>query len=436
LIHFHNSAYYFFDIKNQVIKAIKFHLKTGQIYFSIVNLSNILKLFYIFAAIKIIKIMVERELLKKTKALLKKYPIVSITGPRQSGKSTLLKSAFKDYKYVSLEDIDIREFADKDSRGFISTFNDKVIIDEVQQCPKLFSFLQTHVDKENKEGMYLLSGSHNFLLMQAISQSLAGRCAILTLLPFSLREKKTAKIMKTNINDEIFFGSYPRIYDKDIFPTDFYPYYIQTYVERDVRMIKNIENINLFTRFIKLCAGRIGQILNLSSLANDCSISVSTVQSWLSLLEASYIVYLLKPESKNYNKRLIKSPKLYFYDTGLACSLLDIRNSEQLDTHFLRGSLFENYVINEKIKDALNEGVTPQITYFRDKVGHEVDLIEEKQGKQYGYEIKSSQTFNTDFFKNLNYWRNLSQVETSQCNIIYLGDLDLKTKDGNVIKYF
>jgi predicted AAA+ superfamily ATPase len=153
-------------------------------------------------------------------------------------------------------------------------------------------------------------------------------------------------------------------------------------------------------------------------------------------LEASYIVYLLKPESKNYNKRLIKSPKLYFYDTGLACSLLDIRNSEQLDTHFLRGSLFENYVINEKIKDALNEGVTPQITYFRDKVGHEVDLIEEKQGKQYGYEIKSSQTFNTDFFKNLNYWRNLSQVETSQCNIIYLGDLDLKTKDGNVIKYF
>lgn len=358
--------------------------------------------------------MIQRLLQTKLSELIQKYPIVTLTGPRQSGKSTLLRYSFPDYKYVSLEDPDIRLFATDDPRGFLSTYPDKTIIDEAQRVPTLFSYIQTHTDKAGKEGMYLLAGSHNFLLMENINQSLAGRTAILKLLPFSHTEMKKGDILPCSIDEEIFKGNYPRLYDKNIAPSDYYPFYVQTYVERDVRLMKNIGDLSKFIRFIKLCAGRIGQLLNLSSLANECGVAVSTISAWISVLEASYLCYLLKPDYNNYAKRLVKTPKLYFYDTGLACSLLDIRTPEQVSTHFLRGGLFENMVINEFIKSSYNRGEEPSLTFWRDSTGNEVDLLQYVNGKQYAYEIKSGATFSPDFLREYPSGRNcLAQVQTN-----------------------
>lgn len=379
--------------------------------------------------------MIERTLKTKLLEMIGKYPIVTLTGPRQSGKSTLLKYSFPDYKYVSLEDPDMRVYAQTDPRGFLATYPDKTIIDEAQRVPELFSFLQTHIDSQSKEGMYLLAGSHNFLMMQTIGQSLAGRTAILKLLPLSHREMKSGNVLPDNVDEEIFMGAYPRLYDKNIFPTDFYPYYIQTYVERDVRLLKNVGDLSKFIRFIKLCAGRIGQLLNLSSLANICGIAVSTATSWLSLLEASYIVYLLKPDNNNYSKRLVKSPKLYFYDTGLACSLLEIKEASQVKTHFLHGSLFENLVINEFVKASLNKGEEPLLNFWRDKTGNEVGLLHTVGNKQYAYEIKSGSTYSQDYFKGISFWTKLSGAPSEQCKAIYTGDTSYKTSKGEVLPW-
>ena len=379
--------------------------------------------------------MIERTLKTKLEELAGKYPIVTLTGPRQSGKSTLLRYAFPDYKYVSLEDPDMRLFSLEDPRGFLSTYPEKTIIDEVQRVPALFSYIQTHVDDINREGMYMLAGSHNFLLMENITQSLAGRTAILKLLPLSHAEMQKSGILPSSVDEEIFNGGYPRLYDKGITPTEYYPFYIQTYVERDVRMMKNIGDLSKFIRFIKLCAGRIGQLLNLSSLANECGIAVSTASAWISVLEASYICYLLKPDFNNYVKRLIKAPKLYFYDTGLACSLLNIQNAEQVSTHFLRGGLFENLVINEFIKKSFNQGVEPVLSFWRDSTGNEVDLLHYVDGKPYAYEIKSGATYNADFFKGISKWAKLSGAEPHQCAVVYNGDMNISTSFGNVVKW-
>lgn len=379
--------------------------------------------------------MIERALKNKLIELAKKYPIVTVTGPRQSGKSTLLKYSFPDYKYVSLEDPDMRLFATEDPRGFLATYSDKTIIDEAQRVPTLFSYLQTYTDKENKEGMYLLAGSHNFLLMESVNQSLAGRTAILKLLPLSHHEMKEGNVLPETVDKEIFYGAYPRLYDKDIAPIDYYPYYIQTYVERDVRLMKNIGDLSKFIKFIKLCAGRVGQLLNLSSLANESGISVSTATVWISVLEASYICYLLKPDYNNYAKRLVKSPKLYFYDTGLVCSLLDIKSSEQIATHFLRGGLFENLVINEFVKGAYNKGENPDITFWRDSTGNEVDLLRYENGTSKAYEIKSGATYSPEFFKGINKWAKLSGALPEQCFAIYNGDREMKTSSGEVLKF-
>lgn len=379
--------------------------------------------------------MIDRTITGKLLAMGSKFPIVTLTGPRQSGKSTLLKSALPDYNYVSMEDPDSRLLAINDPRGFLKTYPDKTIIDEVQRVPDLFSYLQTHVDNENREGMYYLAGSQDFLLMPPISQSLAGRTAILKLLPFSHNELKLADLAPETSNEEIFNGGYPRIYDKRIHPSDFYPNYIQTYIERDLRLLKNIDNLSKFIRFIKLCAGRIGQLLNLSSLANEMGIAVSTVQSWLSVLEASYIVYLLVPDHNNYAKRLVKSPKLYFYDTGLACSLLEIENASQLSTHYLRGGLFENLVINEFVKATLHDGQIPRLTFWRDSTGNEVDLLVSVKGKQKAYEIKSGATFSSDHFKGIKVWAKLSETKPEDCCIIYSGDRALSTSHGEVIPW-
>lgn len=379
--------------------------------------------------------MIERALKTKLLEMAAKYPIVTVTGPRQSGKSTLLKTSFPEYKYVSLEDPDMRLFAIDDPRGFLATYPDKTVIDEVQRVPSLFSYIQTHTDKENKEGMFMLAGSHNFLLMENVNQSLAGRTAVLKLLPFSHHEMSLGSILPETVDQEIFKGAYPRIYDKDIAPVDYYPYYIQTYVERDVRLMKNIGDLSKFIRFIKLCAGRIGQLLNLSSLANECGVAVSTISTWISILEASYICYLLKPDHNNYAKRLVKTPKLYFYDTGLACSLLDIRSPEQVSTHFLRGGLFENLVINEFIKESYNKGEKPNLTFWRDSTGNEVDLLRTIEGKQYAYEIKSGATYSSDFFKGISKWAKLSGAKPEQCFAIYNGDKTMKTSQGEVVNW-
>ena len=281
--------------------------------------------------------------------------------------------------------------------------------------------------------MYLLAGSHNFLLMESVDQSLAGRTAILKLLPFSRHEMKNGAVLPFGINEQIYYGSYPRLFDKKLSPDEFYPYYIQTYVERDVRQLKNIGDLSRFTRFIKLCAGRIGQLLNLSSLAVECGVSVPTITSWLSVLEASYICYLLRPDWNNFAKRLVKSPKLYFYDTGLACSLLDIKSPEQLDLHFSRGALFENMVINEFVKKAWNQGQETDLRFWRDSQGNEVDLLVYDSERPVAYEIKSGETFHQDYFKGLVKWADITSADTDHLNVIYGGSDGLTTSSGRLM---
>ncbi|MCM1520937.1 MAG: ATP-binding protein [Lachnoclostridium sp.] len=379
--------------------------------------------------------MIERDLTSKIKQLSEKFPIVTVTGPRQSGKSTLLKNIFPDYRYVSLENPDMRLFAFDDPNGFIKTFDNHVIIDEAERVPSLFSYLQTHIDDVNETGMYMLAVSRNFHLLAAIDQSLAGRTAIMKLLPFSRHELHNAGQLPLTINEQIFKGFYPRIYDKDIAPADYYPSYISTYVERDVRAMLNIGDLARFTRFIRLCAGRIGQLLNKANLATEAGISIPTVESWLSVLEASYIVYRLEPNFNNYNKRIVKTPKLFFYDTGLACNLLGISSADQLDAHFLRGGLFENMVVNQFIKNGLNKGVNPDLTFWRDSTGLEVDLVETKGLEQFGYEIKSGSTFNPTFFDGLKKWGELSGTPESRRSVIYSGDNTLQTSYGKVVAF-
>jgi len=378
--------------------------------------------------------MIKRNLQKQVLHFAGKFPVVTLTGPRQSGKSTLLRTSFPDYNYVSLEEPDIRLMAESDPKFFLNNLQGKTIIDEVQYVPDLFSYIQTRVDAENRSGMYILSGSQNFLLMQRITQSLAGRAAILKLLPFSYDEICQLNPGKA-IDELILFGGYPRIYDKNILPHEFYPNYIQTYVERDVRLLRNITDLSLFIRFIKLCAGRIGQMLNTASLANDCGINVATANAWLSLLETSYIIFQLKPYYKNFNKRLVKSPKLYFYDTGLACSLLSIENAVQVNTHYLRGELFENWTIAEYIKQSYANAKEPSIYFWRDSNGHEIDLLTETANGIEAFEIKSGATMNTDHFKGLKRWQEISGASPEQSHVIYTGEMAFKNNFGEYIPW-
>lgn len=379
--------------------------------------------------------MITRAISSKILELSTKFPIVTLTGPRQSGKSTLLRHDFPDYTYISLEDPDIREFALSDPRGFLKQYPDHAIFDEIQKVPELFSYIQTHIDNSNDTGIYMLAGSQNFLLMQSISQSLAGRTALLKLLPFSRRELHEASQLPFTIDLQIFTGFYPRLYDKDIAPCDYYPNYIQTYVERDVRNLLKVSDTNKFIKFIRLCAGRIGQILNMTSLANETGISSTTAEGWLSVLEASYICYRLEPNFNNFNKRVIKSPKLYFYDTGLACSLLGISSADQVEVFYMRGALFENLVINQFLKNAYNKGQTPDLTFWRDSQGNEIDLIQTMATQLTGYEIKSGQTMNPEFFKGLDKWGKLSATPPDHLNVIYAGDQSMTTNRGNIISF-
>ncbi len=377
--------------------------------------------------------MILRAMKQKAIALSNQYPFVVITGPRQSGKTTLAKDAFPDYRKVSLEDLDNRAFAENDPRGFISTYPDKTIIDEVQRVPSLLSYLQTHSDDAGKDGMYILTGSQNLQLMEAVDQSLAGRVGLLHLLPFSRQEMKDGGIFPESTDAKLLNGCYPRLYDKGISPTDYYPNYINTYIERDVRNIKDITDLGKFIRFIKLCAARIGQLLNKSSLANDCGISVPTVDAWLSILESSYIIFLLKPDHKNYSKRLVKTPKLYFYDTGLAASLLEIKTETQMNTHYLRGNLFENMVLADFIKNDFNKGIIePSVSFWRDSAGNEVDLIYRDGDKEDAFEIKSAETFNESFLDGLKYWSKYSGAKPDQLHVVYGGVTAMTRSEASV----
>ena len=379
--------------------------------------------------------MIARELTEKILSLSKSFPIVSVTGPRQAGKTTLLRSLFPEKPYVSLEEPDVRLLAQDDPRAFLRRYENGAIFDEIQRVPDLFSYLQTMVDQAGKAGQFIISGSQSFLLHNKISQSLAGRVAILILLPFSLWELNRAQIKTNQLDQLIFTGFYPRIYDKRIDPQDFYPSYIQTYIERDVRSLKNIQQLDSFTRFLKLCAGRIGQLLNLSSLANDCGISVSTARGWLSVLQASYVVHLLQPHFKNFNKRLVKMPKLYFYDTGLACNLLGLEHAEQLFHHYLRGELFENFVISELMKYQYNRGRRPNIYFWRDNKGVEIDCLIEKGERLIPIEIKSGMTPNTDYFRNLIKWNKFSNTDASSNFVIYAGEESIQLNQGWLISW-
>lgn len=375
--------------------------------------------------------MLKRTLEQKILQLREQYPVLSLTGPRQSGKTTLLKSIYSDLPYVTLEDLDMRHFAINDPKGFLSNYPKGAVFDEVQNVPDLFSYLQSVVDSGNCH--FVLSGSQNFLMLESITQSLAGRTAILKLWPLSLFELQEANIQFPDYEQAIFQGGYPRLYDRGISPADFYPSYISTYVERDVRSLKNIENLRQFEVFLQLCAGRVGQVVNLQSLATDAGISPNTAKSWLSILEASFIIHFLQPHHENFNKRLIKSPKLYFCDTGVACSLLSIKSSQQLATHYLKGNLFENLIVNEFIKFRIHQGKRPNTYFWQDKTRKEVDIIVDEGGSLFPYEIKSSKTKQVQLFDNLLYWQKQSGVSTDYLRLIFGGDDVFKTDKGTFV---
>lgn len=359
------------------------------------------------------------------------YPIVAIIGPRQAGKSTLAKQLFPHKPYISLEDLDHRQFSIEDPRGFLAQFPTGAILDEVQHSPGLFSYLQTRVDAEKKQGLFILTGSQQFNLLAHITQSLAGRVGFIQLLPLTLHELKIGDIPPLTLESLIFSGGYPAIYDRHIPPQLWHSDYVMTYIERDIRQLINIQDIHTFHRFIKMCAARTGQLLNLSSLANDCGITHNTAKAWISILEASYIVFLLSPHFKNFNKRLIKSPKLYFYDTGLACFLAGIQHADQLIMHPSRGALFETWVISELVKHRFNQGLPANLYFWRDSQGHEIDIIVENSNQLLPIEIKAGQTITSDYFQGLQYWQKLTH--TTKSWLIYAGNQNQQRTGTDVI---
>lgn len=376
--------------------------------------------------------MIQRQAAVTLRYLATQFRVIAVIGPRQSGKTTLVRMIFPDKSYVNFENPDIRNFALEDPRGFLSNYPDGAIFDEVQRVPLLFSYLQQIVDEKNKNGMFILTGSNNFLLQESITQSLAGRVGYLQLLPLCIDEIGDSD---HSVEDYIYKGGYPALYDEGKDVKLWMDNYIRTYIERDVRQLKNITDLITFERFIRLCAGRTGQLLNKSSLSTECGIDNKTVEAWLSVLEASFVIFRLQPYHRNYNKRVVKMPKLYFYDTGLATNLLGIQKADQLILHPFRGALFENMVIVELLKQRWNKAKPDNLYFWRDNAGHEMDVIMENAGEVKPVEIKSGKTITTAYFKGLLYWHHLT--DSTGGLVIYAGDLIQKrSQDIEIRPYY
>jgi predicted AAA+ superfamily ATPase len=369
--------------------------------------------------------MINRQAEIELRTLSEQFKAVAVIGPRQSGKTTLVRMVFSDKPYANLENPDIRKFALEDPRGFLSNYPNGAVLDEIQRVPELFSYLQQILDDTKINGLFILTGSNNFLLQESISQSLAGRVGYLFLLPLSLQEINDKEM---NSNQLILKGGYPALYNESTEPTKWYPNYIRTYIERDVRMIKNITDLYAFERFLRLCAGRIGQLLNMSSLAVEVGVDVKSISSWIGILETSFIVFRLQPYHANFNKRIVKMPKLYFYDTGLAVSLLGVENLGQLTLHPFRGSLFENMVVVDFLKRRFNSGKLNNLYFWRDNVGNEIDMLIENGNERIPVEIKSGQTITNDFFKGIHFWNKMTKAEGGI--VIYGGDMLQKRSNG------
>ncbi len=373
---------------------------------------------------------IKRTAADHLKSLAKQFPVVAVMGPRQSGKSTLTRETFPKYSYVSMENLAIRAKTQEDPEGFFATYADKpgLIIDEIQEVPELFSYMQGIVDQEYKPGFFIVTGSQNFLLHEKITQTLAGRIALLTLLPLSIQELVKAKLLPNTIEEFLFKGCYPRPYVQPFDVHQWFSSYISTYVEKDVRQITRVTDLVTFQRFLSLCAGRAGQLLNYAELARDADISPNTAKAWISMLEASYIIMLLQPYYRNFNKRIIKTPKLYFNDTGLLCDLLGIQSSKELHTHAMRGAIFESLIVSQICKYRLNQGEKPNLYFWRDVQGHEVDcIIENSFDKTRAVEIKSGMTLIPGLFKNLDNWHDLTQ-QKGPSFIVYAGRQDFLGK--------
>ncbi len=378
--------------------------------------------------------MIERSIAQYLIELSSMYPVVTVTGPRQSGKTTLTKMVFPDYSYVSLENIDIRQFAETDPRGFLSSYSSPVIIDEIQRVPSLLSYIQTKVDENQDSGQYILTGSHQPLLGESVAQSLAGRTGLLQLLPFSINELKVAGI-ELSREEYLYKGFMPRLYNTKLNAQNLYKDYFATYIEKDIRQMLNIKNLSSFELFVKLLAGRVGQVVNLSSLTDEVAVSSTTLKQWLSVLEASFIVFQLPCYYENFGKRLIKNKKIYFTEPGLVAWLLGIKSPEQVMRDPLFGSIYENMVVVEALKTRLNQGQIPDLYFLRDSQGTEVDLIYRKSHDELiPIEIKSSMTWNKDFAKNIKKVQKLS--DKFKCGyVVYSGDLTPTVENVSFINY-
>jgi predicted AAA+ superfamily ATPase len=363
------------------------------------------------------------------------YPVVAVTGPRQSGKTTLVRAAFAGHAYASLENPAQREFAESDPAGFLRTFDKGVILDEVQRCPRLFEWLQGIVDDVREPGHFVLTGSQQFGLLSGITQSLAGRVALVNLLPLSASELRNASLLSSSLDEAVFQGGYPPLYDRPLDPSVWFANYVQTYIERDVRQLLNVRDLGQFQRFVRLCAGRTGQLLNLSSLGDEAGVSHNTSREWISVLEASFILHRLPPYHRNFNKRLVKTPKLYFHDTGLAAWLLGIESARQLSTHPLRGPLFETWVVGEFLKRRLNAGRPSNLSFWRDRSGHEVDLLVESPEGIQPIEIKATATPTADCLRGLDQWRGMTGQAGPRPCLVYGGDTPQQRSESDIIPW-
>lgn len=377
--------------------------------------------------------LIKREIQKELENLMSSYPVVTITGPRQSGKTTLARTTFPEYSYCNLEQLEMRRLAENDPNAFFGRFKTPVIIDEIQRVPDLLSYIQVIVDDKQESGVFLLTGSHQQTLNEAVSQSLAGRTALLRLLPLSINELVSSGI-RSSRDELLMTGFMPGIYNKKLNPYKANRNYFQTYVERDLRQLLQIKNLNNFESFVRILAGRVGQILNLHSISGDLGVSSTTLSEWLSVLEASFLVFRLYPYYENFGKRLIKSPKIYFTDVGLVCYLLGIETVGQVMRDPLLGGIFENMVVMDFVKERLNKGLDPNFFYFRDNNQNEVDLIIKKHEKLIPVEIKAAMTFNENLLKGIRYFQRTSNQE-NQGYLIYSGNFEFENELAGIVNF-